>query len=196
MSKPQDFAGQQKSTRRSRVGRVILVAASLALLSVLIFLGLLWRPSGIYVGSRKFSLNVATLAPKGPFADQGFWIHDGWEGPNDFTHGQLYGLKIGNRLLRLDILDDPVAAIRRHLPKTVPGLLEAFSSKDYLVKKCAGEALVKMGPSAQSALSVLLDRYQQGDEDAEWVIRILKSPAEMFLRLANLAPMPPPQFQH
>jgi HEAT repeat protein len=27
-----------------------------------------------------------------------------------------------------------------------------------------------MGPSAQSALSVLLDRYQQGDEDAEWVI--------------------------
>jgi HEAT repeat protein len=170
MSKPQDFAGQKKSTRRSRVGRVILVAASLALLCALIFLGLLWRPSGLYVGSKKFSLNVATLAPKGPFADEGFWIHDGWDGPNDFTHGQLYGLKFGNRLIRLDILEDPVAAIRRHLPKTVPGLLQAFSSKDYLVKKCAGEALVKMGPSAQSALSVLLDRYQQGDEDAEWVI--------------------------
>jgi hypothetical protein len=113
MSKPQDFAGQQKSTRRSRVGRVILVAASLALLGALVFLGLLWRPSGLYMGSRKFSLNVASLAPKGPFADEGFWIHDGWDGPNDFTHGQLYGLKFGNRLIRLDILEDPYLSTSR-----------------------------------------------------------------------------------
>ena len=171
MSKLRDFAGKQTRIRRSRVARVVWVVACIVLLGALALLGLLWRPSGLYVGSRRFSLNVATLSPRGPFAGEGFWIHDGWDGPTgDFTHGQLYGLKFGSRLIRLDILEDPVAAIKKHLPKTVSGLLEVFSSEDGLVKRCAGEALVKMGPSAHLAPPVLLDRYQQGDEDAEWVI--------------------------
>jgi len=171
MSKPQDLASDQTGTRRSRVGRVIWTVASLALLGALILFGVLRSPTGLDVGSRTFSLNVATLAPGSLFADQGIWIHDGWDGPTgEFAHGELYGLRLGNRLIRLDILDDPVAAIRRHLPKAVSGLLEVFSSNDPLAKRCAGEALVAMGPSAQSALPVLLDRYQQGDEEAEWVI--------------------------
>ena len=105
------------------------------------------------------------------FSEDGIWVSSGWDGPTgEFTSGQMYGLKFGNRLLRLDIVDDPITAIRRELPQTVEGLLEALESKDHLVKKCAGEALVKFGASAHTALPTLLKRYKQGDEAMDWII--------------------------
>jgi HEAT repeat protein len=89
----------------------------------------------------------------------------------------MYGFKFGNRLLRLDILYDSIAAIKKRLPNTVPGLLEALASKDYLVKRCAGEALVKLGPGARAAFPTLLKRFQQGDQELEWVITELAKAA-------------------
>jgi HEAT repeat protein len=157
--------------RNLRLGWITGVALVLLLVLALV-VGLISRkPWSLYWSGRKFSLSLQALTPKGPFADEGWWVRNGWDGPTgEFTHGQLYGLKFGKRLLRLDIVDDPIAAIKRQLPNTIPGLLEALTSKDHLVKKCAGEALVKWGPSAQSALPILLKRFKQGDEEVEWII--------------------------
>jgi HEAT repeat protein len=143
----------------------VLVVLALAL--ALVFRG----SRKLYPGAKTYSVTWQQLTPNGPFADDSFWVHNGWDGPTGyFTHGQMYGVKFGNRLLRLDIVYDPIAAIKKHLPNTVPGLMEALASNDYLVKKCAGEALVKLGPAAQSTFPMLLKRFQQGDQQVEWVI--------------------------
>lgn len=164
--------GKKRKVHRVRVVRFTGLALILSV--VLLFtLGLvLQHPRSLYWSSREYSLSLQTLAPGNPYLDEKIWIRDGWSvpSPNDFRHGKVYGLRLGKHLLRLDITDDPIAAIRRNLSRTIPGLLEAIASKDLLVKRCAGEALIKMGSSAQSVIPTLLKRYQQGDEDMEWVI--------------------------
>jgi len=160
-----------KGPHRLRPGWGVWLALG-ALVTLALALALVFRGSRkLYPGAKTYSVTWQQLTPNGPFADDGFWVHSGWDGPTGcFTYGQMYGFKFGNRLLRLDILYDPIAAIKKHLPATIPGLMEALASNDYLVKKCAGEALVKLGPAAQSALPTLLKRFQQGDQQVEWVI--------------------------
>ncbi len=165
------WLSERKECHELHLARIIWLALVLASVLVLT-LGVFSRnPRNHYWWGRKFSMSLQTLAPGGPFAGEGWWIRDGWDGPTgEFTRGQMYGLRLGRRLLRLDIVYDPVAAIKQELPNTVPGLLQALSSKDHLVKQCAGEALSKMGTSAQSTLPILLNRYQGVDEAVEWVI--------------------------
>lgn len=136
------------------------------------------KPRDIYWSGKTYSLNLQTLT-SGAFSENGFWIRSGWDGPTgEFTHGELYGLKFGKRLLRLDVVHDPVAAIKRQLPADVPGLLRALASNDFLVKNCAGEALIRMGEAARSAIPALLEHYEQGDETADWVIPGLAKTAD------------------
>lgn len=155
----------------SRRWKLALLALGISLAAV-ITLAFVWhKPRSIYWSGRTFSLSVQSLSSGNPFTDERLFVRSGWDGPTgEFTHGQLYGLKLGNRLLRLDILYDPIAAIKNRLPHTIPGLLAELASKDPLVKQCAGQALISMGAQAQSALPDLLRHYQQGDEDVEWII--------------------------
>jgi len=172
MVKPQKTGNERKGFRRLRAGKIAWLALILSLILALAFYAIFRHPRNFYWSGRKYSLSLQTLTPGGPFADEGWWIRNSWSvpSPNDFRHWQLYGLKLGKHLIRLDILDDPIAAIKRNLPKTIAGLLAALASKDPLVKHCAGQALVEMGPSAQSVFPILLKRYQQGGEEMEWII--------------------------
>ena len=160
----------QPESRRPGRRRWVCLAAAAVLLALVTLLVVLSRPSGLYAGSRTFSLSLQKLPP-GLFDEDGILVHDGWDGPTgDFTHGQIYGLKFGRLLIRLDSIEDPLAAIRRNLPKSVPGLLRVISSKDSLAKRCAGEALVKNGPAAAGAMPALMTLYEQGDGEVEWII--------------------------
>jgi HEAT repeat protein len=172
MIKPEKLGDKQKGSYQLHLGRITLLAPVVSLVIVLTLILFFQKPRSFYREGRKFSFSVQSLKSTGPFADQGLWVRSGWDDPTgEFSHGEIYGLKLGKKLLRLDIVYDPIAAIRKGLPKNVPGLMEVLSSKDsFLVKRCAGEALVKMGPSARSALPALLMRCEQGDEDVEWVI--------------------------
>jgi HEAT repeat protein len=168
-----------KTRHRSHLVRIVLLVLVLFIVLLVILGFVLQRPRSFYWSSRKFTLSLQTLAVGNPFLDESVWVRDGWSvpGPNDFRRGDLYGLRLGKHLLRLDISDDPLGAIRKNLPDTLPGLLEALESKDLLVKMCAGEALVKMGPSAQSAFPILLKRYAQGEEQIQSIILELSKTA-------------------
>jgi HEAT repeat protein len=161
----------EKQHRRRRIVRIAWLTLILFLVFSFGIRFILQRPRSLYWSSTKYSLSLESLVPGNPFSDEKLWIHLDWDGPTgEYTGGQLYGLKLGKRLLRLDITEDPIGAIKRNLPKTVPGLLKAMESKDAFVKMCAGEALVKMGPAAQSAFPDLLKLYQPGDEQMESII--------------------------
>ena len=118
-------SGGKGRRRRSHMVRIVWLASILVIVFVLTLSLILRRPRSFYWSARKYSLSTQSLSPGGPFADEGWWVHSGWDvpSPNDFRHGKMYGLKLGKRLIRLDILDDPIAAIRRNLPHTTPGLI-------------------------------------------------------------------------
>ena len=119
------------------------------------------RPIKFNVGDRAVSLCVA---PNGPFAEAGTFIHAVWDGPTgSFSHGDVFGIKLGNRLLRLDIVEDPVAAAQRRMPKTLAGLIETLESKDSWLRFCAFRELAGMGASAQPALPALVKAVERGD---------------------------------
>src|SRR5262245_40860524 len=129
---------EQSSERVNRfpLGRkawsALVVSFVLALTCFLAWQG----PRGDWTG-RTFSLKVQSLKSGGPIAHKSWWVQESWDGPTgEFTHGQMYALKLGKRLIRLDIVYDPIAAIKKRLPNTVPGLLESVASKDQLVKQC------------------------------------------------------------
>lgn len=119
------------------------------------------------LGSRSFGLSIQTLVPNGPFHAEGFFIHTGWDGPTgSFSAGDIYGLKVGNRLLRLDIVDDPIAAAKRKLPATVDELVTALNSRDGWLRLCALERLAELGAAAVPAIPALVKRIENGDEQA------------------------------
>jgi HEAT repeat protein len=106
----------------------------------------------------------------GAFSDDGFWVRNGWDDPDGGRHGDLYGLKFGSNLFRVDITYDPVADINKHLPTSINGLIKELESKDGLVQQCALKALTKLGPDAAPALPVLLDRYVATKDFPDWSI--------------------------
>ena len=155
---------QARLRRRFIIGFLVCFLV-LFLVAVALFLR---KPRAVSLSGRKVSFSVQAVTRRGPFSDERLWVHDGWDGPTgEFTHGDLYGLKIGNQLFRLDILYDPIAAIREHLPKTVAGLLNEMDSQDPLVRQCVLEALIKKAAEAKAGLPILLKRFGQADEWAE-----------------------------
>jgi HEAT repeat protein len=147
------------------------VVACLALGSLaLLFAVLLSKPRNAYWRGQQLSLLVQPLSANGPFADERFFVRSSWSDPKGFSHGRLYGLKFGPRLLRLDIRYDPIADIKRSLPQSLPGLIRELDSKDSLVQRCVVEALVEMGPSAQPALPILMERCLRTNDLADWAV--------------------------
>ena len=75
------------------------------------------------IGPKTISLRLEALVANGPFSNEGIFSRTIWDGPTgSFSNGQVIGLKLGSHLLRLDIIDDPIASARRRLPDTLPGL--------------------------------------------------------------------------
>src|SRR4051812_43287394 len=71
----------------------------------------LWKPREFYWSGRRIGVSAQKLAP-GLFEDEGLFVRSGWDGPTGhFTHGDIYGVKIGGALLRLDITYDPIAEV-------------------------------------------------------------------------------------
>jgi HEAT repeat protein len=125
------------------------------------------KPVSFDFGNTSITVCLQVLAPNGPFDDEGVFIRTGWDGPTgSFSHGDTYGLKFGDRLLRLDLVNDPIAAAQRRLPKTVPGLMAAIESKDFWLKFCAFRALAGMGAAAKPALPAVVAAAERGDAQA------------------------------
>lgn len=104
-------------------------------------------------GSRSFGLSIQTVTRNGPFHAERFFFHTGWDGPTgSFSAGDIYGIKLGNRLLRLDIVDDPIAAAKHKLPATVNELVTALGSRDGWLRLCALERLGELGGAAVPAI--------------------------------------------
>jgi HEAT repeat protein len=140
---------------------VVPLAMVLAMLTALVV------GTKLNLGSRSFGLSIQTLMPNGPFHAEGFFIHTGWDGPTgSFSTGDIYGLKLGNRLLLLDIVDDPIAAAKRKLPATVDELVTALDSRDGWLRLCALERLAELGAAAVPAIPALVKRIENGDEQA------------------------------
>ena len=100
------------------------------------------KPVSFGFGDTSITVCLQVLAPNGPFDDEGVFVHTGWSGPTgSFSEGDIYGIKFGNHLLRLDLVNDPIAAAQKRLPKTVHGLIAAIDSKDFWLKFCAVRAL-------------------------------------------------------
>jgi HEAT repeat protein len=132
------------------------------------FIFALRGPRDFYHSGRKISVSFQSLVAANPFLDDGLLVHDVWEGSTgEFTHGDIFGLKLCKGMLRLDVAYDPIAAIRRELPERVPGLIAKLSSKDFHIRYCAAEALIKRGPEAESAMPVMLELYGKGDDTME-----------------------------
>jgi len=155
--------------RRRPVLPALAALGCLFLLLLSILALLLQKPRWTYWRGRNISIQAQSLKA-GAFSGEGFWIRDGWDDPHGHRRGKLYGLKVGSKLLRLDIVYDPIADIKKHLPTSIPGLLKELESKDGLVQECALEALLKLGPDAAAALPVLLDRYATTTNFPDWSI--------------------------
>jgi hypothetical protein len=125
------------------------------------------KPVQFDVGDTSVTVCLQALTPNGPFADEGVFIRTGWDGPTgSFSHANTYGPKFGNRLLRLDMVNDPIAAAQKRLPKTVHGLIAAIDSKGFWLKFCALRALAGMGIAAKAALPALVTAVERGDLQA------------------------------
>jgi HEAT repeat protein len=136
------------------------------------------RPIKFNVGDRTLSVCVQRLAPSGPFAERGAFLRRGWDGPTgSFSHGDTFGIKLGKRLLRLDIVEDPLAAAHRKLPRTLSGLIETLESKDSWFRFCAFRELADMGASAQPALPALVKAVERGDSQEQGALSTVSKAA-------------------
>lgn len=126
------------------------------------------RPVKFDIGTKTYSFQTETLTPNGPYSGQGTFIHVLWDGPTgEFSHGDIFGIKLGKHLLRFDIVEDPIGAARHRLPKTLDGLVDALNSKDDWLRLVAMQRIEEMGGAALMAIPVLVKRVEQGDPQAE-----------------------------
>lgn len=77
-------------------------------------------------------------------------ISTGWDGPTgEFSHGNIYGLKIGKWMYRVDVVTEPLARARKKLPSTIPGLIGALNSREPFVHNAAAQELSRRGIAVQ-----------------------------------------------
>jgi len=62
-----------------------------------------FKPLTCARGTRRYELSAAILKPGDPYhADRSGFFSTGWDGPTgEFSHGDIYGLKLGRLLIRL-----------------------------------------------------------------------------------------------
>src|SRR5262245_28220348 len=95
--------------------RLVAALAFLLLLLIGIAAFALSKPRSAYWRGRTFSLQTQSLKG-GAFSEDRLWVRSGWDDPHGHRHGAIYGLKVAGTLFRLDVIYDPVAEIKRHLP--------------------------------------------------------------------------------
>jgi HEAT repeat protein len=158
--------GLDSTPKKVHVLRLWWVPCLLAIVCLLMIP--LWRPVTVNIGTKSYSLHTAAVTPNNAVSGQGKYIHTGWDGPTgDFTHGEIFGIQLGQHQLRLDIVEDPIGAARRRLPKTLDGLIDALNSRDNWLRMVAMERMKEMGRVALRAIPMLLNRVEQGDPEAE-----------------------------
>ena len=157
--------GVEATSKRFRVLRLWWISCLLVVVCLLALPFL--TPIEFDLGSRTYSLRTEILTPDGPFSDSGTFIRTGWDGPTgEFSRGEILGVKLGRHLLRLDIVEDPIAAARRRLPETLEGLVASLNSKDDWLRLVALQRLGEMGGAALVAVPALVNRVEQGDQQA------------------------------
>jgi HEAT repeat protein len=108
-------------------------------------------PKGVTLGSRVFTLRLEST-----LQDERF-VNVAWDGPTgEFTSGRILGLQLPWGVLKFTITRDPIGAIQRRLPSSVPALTKLLDSKNRLEAQCAAEALGAKKEAALSALPILL----------------------------------------
>jgi len=122
------------------------------------------KSDDFYWHGRKIHLQSRSMQ-QGGLSEKKFWVHDFWDGPTgEWTRGDFYGVRFGHKLFGLDVTYDPIGAIKRSLPKSLPGLLTKLNTKDPLVFQCVVETLKQFGPEAKPAIPILLARCTNGDD--------------------------------
>ena len=161
--KPMGLDATSKKFRWLRLWWIPCLLAVVCLLALPFFC-----PIKFDIDSKNYSLRTEALAPNGPFSDNGLFIRTGWDGPTgEFSHGDTFGIKLGSRLLRFDIVEDPIAAAKRRLPPTLDGVVAALNSKDDWLRLVAMQRIGEMGGAALMAIPTLVNRVEQGDQQAE-----------------------------
>ncbi len=130
--------------------------------------GFVWlcaRPGGCQIGSHIVSVTTETLGPSHMYYDEPSGIKSsGWDGPTgSFSSANIYGLKLGHWMLRLDIIEDPIETTRRRLSKKVPNLIAVLDSDNRFEQMVASEELGKLGASALPALPALIGHMDEND---------------------------------
>jgi HEAT repeat protein len=185
------LSGDRKSRRRwAKVVALVFVLAGLALVISTPFR----RTVEFHIGDKTISIRVERLLPNGPFSGDGVFSRTIWDGPTgSFSSGEVIALKLGSRLLRLDLVDDPITAAQARLPETLPGLIKAVSSNDRWLRFCALEELARMGASAQAALPALVRACEKDSEAPDTLLQVSKaSGAEAVPVLTNALKNPKP----
>ncbi|HYV28358.1 MAG TPA: HEAT repeat domain-containing protein [Candidatus Eisenbacteria bacterium] len=119
-------------------------------------------------GDKTVSFHVEKMRAGGPFFRGGIFIHTGWDGPTgSFSSADIFFFRLGSRFLRFEIVEDPIAAAQRRLPKTLEGRIATLESKDSWLRFCAFRALAAMGASAQPALPALVKALERGDREEQ-----------------------------
>lgn len=153
----------EKKHRRYLLWLSIIVALLLLPIIVAAF-----KPITCARRTRRYELSVAILKPGDPYhADRSGFFSTGWEGPTgEFSHGDIYGLKLGRLLIRFDMTEDPLGMARRRLPATMSGLVQSLESSDRWLRRCAAEALQRHGAAAVRALPALFKCFENGGHES------------------------------
>jgi HEAT repeat protein len=157
-----------------------------------------FAPLNLDIGSTRYSLRTETVTSNSPFSGEGVYLHPGWDGPTgEFSHGEIFGIKLGKYLWRFDVVEDPLEAARRRLPLALDGLFNTLDSKDEWLRRMAMERLGEMGGKAFPAIPVLVKRLEQGDEQAESTLAtVCKSAGEKAVpALTNALASPLPKLR-
>src|SRR6266850_2841788 len=133
---------------------------------------------------RGIHFNVASRSvqfacqPIQPGNNQSLFFHLRWDGPTgQFTSGDNYGFRVWKWYLRLDIINDPIAAAKRGLPTSVKGLIAAMDSKDHWRRVCALHRLAELRETATPAIPALLKQLARDDAEAHETLAAISTAA-------------------
>lgn len=135
--------------------RLVWVSKAALTIAAFISLGLLVSPllKPLEFGDTSVKAKAGFLTPGQGFdTEPSGFISTGWDGPTgEFSHGDIYGLKVGKWMYRVDIVTDPIARARRRLPSTVSGLIEALNSQEPWTHNAAALELSQRGLIVQGS---------------------------------------------
>jgi hypothetical protein len=137
------------------IQRIAWMPPAALAIAVGISLGLLVSPllKSLEFGDSAIKVSAGFLKPGQGFdTEPSGFISTGWDGPiGEFSHGNIYGLKIGKWMYRIDVVTEPLVRAREKLPATIPGLVEALNSKEPFVQNAAAQKLSQLGVIVQDS---------------------------------------------